>query len=279
MSALFKCFFIVRGALALTGTANPFGPITNPQVHARGSQALLLNTCSSSPSQKWTVNGGNIGVIGPSPNAQNNCLCAPVSGASGPLTLEGCEGGPPLHAFEVGFNFSGGLIAAIPWYPNNKPPSSGLCVTAVAAKAAPQLQPCTAGAANQLWAYDAGSRLATADGALCFEAAAPPPPLVSTVFGSAMVFQRGQSVDIWGSATPGGVVSVTLSGFAPVTATAAANGTWAVSLPPQPAGTGYNITIVDVGSGATQELTDVAFGDVYWCSGQSVRVLFCSALG
>lgn len=215
------------------------------------------------------MNNGNIGVITPDPNPSSNCLCAPTTGNSGPLTLEQCEGaGSPRHPFEVGFNYSGeSSPAPIPWAPDDKPPASGLCVTAFAAKAAPQLQPCS-GKASQQWRY-AGGRLATADGALCFVAAAPPPPLVSSVFGSSQVFQRGASVNIWGTATPGGVVSVTLSGFAPVTATAAANGTWAVSLPPQPASAGFNITVCDESSGVTQTLTDVAFGDVYWCSGQS----------
>jgi hypothetical protein len=228
--------------------------------------ALTLAPCSASPAQRFQVNSGSIGVITPTPNPQSVCLCAPTTGAAGPLSLQRCEGGPPLHAFEVGFNFSGAAVAPIPWLPNNAQPASGLCATAAGANAPPQLQRCS-GAANQMWRLDASSRLGTADGALCFEVAQPPAPLASTVFGSSMVFQRGASIDIWGAATPGGLVTVALSGQAPVAVRAAANGTWSVSLPPQSAGSGFNLTITDMSSGKTQLLTDVAFGDVFWCSG------------
>ena len=239
------------------------------------SPSLLMLPCSSSPLQQWTVDGGRIGVIAPLDNSGDSCLCAPTSGASGPLSLQQCEGaGAPLHRFEVGFNFSGAAVAPIPWLPDNAAPASGLCVTAAAPQAAPQLQPCT-GAAAQTWQL-AGARLSTADGALCLAQGVPPLPLVSSVFGSEQVFQRGASVDLWGAASPGGQVRVTLSGFAPVQVTAAANGSWAASLPPMPAGTGFNITVQDLSSGGMQVLTDVAFGDVVWCSGQ-VRGWKCPA--
>ncbi len=263
-------------AYASASSSSVFGDIAVTRVGA--SQSLFVDVCGSSPSQQWEVDGGKIGVITPLNNDQDNCLCAPTSGGSGLLSLQQCQGaGAPFHPFEVGFNFSGDAPAApIPWLPDNKAPSSGLCVTATVAKAAPQLQPCSAGAAAQSWKLDGSARLSLADGSLCLAYGAAPLPLVSTVFGSEQVFQRGASVDLWGTATPGGVVRVTLSGFAPVQATAAANGSWAVSLPPMKAGTGYNITVLDLSTGNTQVLTDVAFGDVLWCSGQvrySCRVL------
>ena len=240
------------------------------QLTLRGApQSLFLDSCNSnSSSQLWSVDGGHIGVIAPLQNEQSNCLCAPSSGGSGPLSLQQCEGeGSPLHPFEVGFNFSGSTVSPIPWFPDDKAPSSGLCVTGTAPKTAPQLQPCS-GAATQLWKYQ-NSLLSTADDSLCFTYGLPPPPLVSTVFGSEMVFQRNANVDLWGVATPGGVVRVTLSGFAPVQTGVSLNGSWAVSLPPMPASTGYNITVLDLESGSMQVLVDVAFGDVIWCSGQS----------
>lgn len=45
-------------------------------------------------------------------------------------------------------------------------------------------------------------------------------------------------------------------------------GMWQIDLPPQPAGDGYTLTITD-GSTTIIQLVDVAFGDVYLCSGQS----------
>ena len=94
------------GALALSPP--PFDALIIPD-GAAGAHTLLLTACSAT-AQKWTVNGGAIGVIAPSPNSDSNCLCAPATGASGPLTVEKCEGsGAPLHPFEVGFNFSGAV--------------------------------------------------------------------------------------------------------------------------------------------------------------------------
>lgn len=44
-------------------------------------------------------------------------------------------------------------------------------------------------------------------------------------------------------------------------------GGWSVELAPQPAGTDHSITVTDGAS--TLQLVDIAFGDVYICTGQS----------
>ena len=64
---------------------------------------------------------------------------------------------------------------------------------------------------------------------------------------------------------------MTLSGGHPavLSAPAAGNGSWTATLPAMEAGTGFTVTVTDLVSGATMVLTDVAFGDVLWCGGQS----------
>ena len=240
---------------------------------AQAQQALLLAPCNSTSSaQAFSINGGGIGVIAPRPNSLDVCLCAPPSGGAGALSLQTCEGGPPLHALETGFTFTGAALAPIPWLPDARAPASGLCVTAAAAGSAPQLAACAPAGqpppAAQLWRYTAAGQLqgtAAGGAAVCLEAAPappPPPPLLSSVFGSGMVLQRGEEAALWGAAAPGAVVTVTLSGRPPLqSAPAGADGRWAVALPAAPAGTGFNLT-VDDGSGHSVTLTDVAFGDV-----------------
>jgi hypothetical protein len=102
----------------------------------------------------------------------------------------------------------------------------------------------------------------------------PPPPLpafrFATVYSDHMVLQRAPSqASIWGYATPGASVSVkagAASAAAPVTA--AADGIWRVSLPPQPASTSAVVLSASSG-GKTISVVDVLFGDVWVCSGQS----------
>ena len=97
------------------------------------------------------------------------------------------------------------------------------------------------------------------------------PKLLAQFFDSHMVLARS-GAQIWGdAAAPGDAVTVTVAGAGvPFVgkATASSTGSWAVSLGPQPAATGAIVT-VRTASGGKQTLTDVAFGDVYLCSGQS----------
>ncbi len=100
----------------------------------------------------------------------------------------------------------------------------------------------------------------------------PPPPtakLLPSFFDDNMVLQRAPaSAVLYGfSATPGETVTVELMGGKSWTSTVAANGSWTVALDPQPATTGVTITVT--ASTKARTLKNVAFGDVFLCSGQS----------
>ena len=84
---------------------------------------------------------------------------------------------------------------------------------------------------------------------------------------SNMVLQRGpQSARLWGWAAAGSTVSVSLdsTGYKVL---AQADGSWTVDFPPQQASTNRSVLIE--GDGESVQLLNVAFGDVYICSGQS----------
>jgi len=91
---------------------------------------------------------------------------------------------------------------------------------------------------------------------------------ISNALGSHMVLQRSPlRANIWGWTTPGATVTVVFKAKQ-YQATAAASGLWSVLLEPTIAGGPYTITATST-SGASASLTDVLFGDVYVCSGQS----------
>jgi sialate O-acetylesterase len=101
--------------------------------------------------------------------------------------------------------------------------------------------------------------------------------LLPYFFDSNMVLQRGPAkAAVWGdTAAPGDEVTVSLSSGddtdavgGPWKATAASNGSWAVAIDPQTAGSGFTLT-VSTKSGRKQVLNNLAFGDVVLCSGQS----------
>lgn len=86
------------------------------------------------------------------------------------------------------------------------------------------------------------------------------------LFQSGMVMQRGTEVPVWGWADAGERVSVQFKKKV-FTTTADAAGRWELKLPAQKAGGPYTLLIK---AGEQQvELTDVLFGDVWLCSGQS----------
>lgn len=90
-----------------------------------------------------------------------------------------------------------------------------------------------------------------------------------TIFHSSMVLQHSQPTAFWGFAWPGQRVSVALSGVAPIVATAdPANGRFDVALPPQPPSLTPR-TLAVTANTQKLTLTDVVFGSVYVCSGQS----------
>ena len=107
----------------------------------------------------------------------------------------------------------------------------------------------------------------------------------SSVFSDSMVLQRApQQASVYGTATPGASITVTLASSAGFTFTSppttvvtssdsSIHGSWKVLLPARPAGMGYNLTAVCAGctnsTSAPAYLEDVVYGDVYVCSGQS----------
>ena len=83
-----------------------------------------------------------------------------------------------------------------------------------------------------------------------------------------MVLQRApQQARVWGTAAAASVVRVALDSAAPIAAIASAAGDWLVTLAPHAASVNRTLTIE--GDGERVVLSNVAFGDVYLCSGQS----------
>jgi sialate O-acetylesterase len=88
------------------------------------------------------------------------------------------------------------------------------------------------------------------------------PPIIR----SGMVVQRDLPIPLWGSASPGSLVTARLGGFRD-TNTASTSGGWEITLPAMQEGGPYVLTIV---SGSdTLAYTDVYVGDVWLASGQS----------
>ncbi|XP_054469024.1 sialate O-acetylesterase [Anoplopoma fimbria] len=92
----------------------------------------------------------------------------------------------------------------------------------------------------------------------------------ASYYGDHMVLQKSpESAVLWGYGPEGTQVTITLSGpskqkTSPVTVT---KGIWRVTLDPVEAGGPYNVTAANQSSTAT--LTDVLFGDIWLCGGQS----------
>eukprot|EP00043_Microstomoeca_roanoka_P000473 m.27831 g.27831 ORF g.27831 m.27831 type:complete len:504 (+) comp10338_c0_seq2:59-1570(+) len=90
-----------------------------------------------------------------------------------------------------------------------------------------------------------------------------------TVIDSNMVLQRSPyNARVWGFGTAGEKVTVTVVGETPVTNTTTSDGMWEVNLPPHSEGSGFTLKISS-STGQTITLTNIAFGDVFLCSGQS----------
>jgi sialate O-acetylesterase len=88
---------------------------------------------------------------------------------------------------------------------------------------------------------------------------------VASIFQSHMVLQREMKIPIWGKATAGEKITVTLDGKSAETV-AKENGTWRVNLPEMKAGGPFT---VEVKGTNTITFEDVLIGEVWLCSGQS----------
>lgn len=95
---------------------------------------------------------------------------------------------------------------------------------------------------------------------------------LSKTFGSHMVLQVPTPV-LFGFDTPGAAVNVTLDGGAVLaTSIAGADGVWRLTLPPQVYGGPHSLSVASTSGGAAV-LSDVFFGEVFLCGGQSVRAM------
>jgi sialate O-acetylesterase len=97
-------------------------------------------------------------------------------------------------------------------------------------------------------------------------AAAEAAPVLNPIFSDHGVLQRGRPISVWGHASPGERVSVTL-GSAAASATADRAGAWRVALPAMEAGGPYVLTAAAASGRAAA--SDMLIGDVWLCSGQS----------
>lgn len=89
---------------------------------------------------------------------------------------------------------------------------------------------------------------------------------LSSIFTDHMVLQRDRAIPIWGTANPGTVIRVQLSGKTRE-ATADQDGRWRVDLGPLPAGGPLEMRVWS--DGAVINLTDILIGEVWVASGQS----------
>ncbi len=95
--------------------------------------------------------------------------------------------------------------------------------------------------------------------------------LLAGVFQDHMVVQRDRPIEIWGQATAGSQVDVTLGGQS-ASVIAGSDGTWRARLPAMPVG-GPHQLVASARGGARRVVEDVLVGDVWLCSGQSNMVL------
>lgn len=89
---------------------------------------------------------------------------------------------------------------------------------------------------------------------------------LAAIFTNNMVLQRDTEVPIWGWGATNTTIQVTFD-EKQYKATTDKDGKWMVKLPATPTGETYTITVA--GNGASIELKNIVFGDVWVCSGQS----------
>ena len=89
---------------------------------------------------------------------------------------------------------------------------------------------------------------------------------LAAIFSDHVVLQRDRPLPVWGWASPGEKVTVSL-GAQKADATADATGRWMVKLAPQPVS--KSALTLSVAGTNTLEVKDVLLGDVWLCSGQS----------
>ncbi|XP_026143438.1 sialate O-acetylesterase isoform X2 [Carassius auratus] len=93
----------------------------------------------------------------------------------------------------------------------------------------------------------------------------------SSYYGNHMVLQRAPAkAVVWGFGKNGAKVVLSLSGFQEEFSTTVINGIWRTTLKPvEASGRPYNLTASQNITNSSITLTDVLFGDIWLCSGQS----------
>jgi sialate O-acetylesterase len=91
-------------------------------------------------------------------------------------------------------------------------------------------------------------------------------PALNPIFSDHGVLQRGRPISVWGTASPGEQVNVSL-GSASASATADRAGAWHLRLPAMQAGGPYRLTASSASGRVVAN--DLLVGDVWLCSGQS----------
>jgi sialate O-acetylesterase len=106
---------------------------------------------------------------------------------------------------------------------------------------------------------------------LLLAVAAAAPIRLSRTLGDHMVLQRDATSPpalVWGFGDAGVTVSTTFNGKTLGPASVGSDGVWRQALPPTPAGGPYALSFT-ASDGSTASLSDVLFGDVFLCGGQS----------
>ena len=112
-----------------------------------------------------------------------------------------------------------------------------------------------------------GLRSFQAFAACAFPATLEAAPTLNPLFSDHAVLQRDRPISVWGSASAGERVTVSL-GAASRAVRADRNGAWRVELPPMAAGGPYRLAVTDA-EGVGDAAEDLLIGDVWLCSGQS----------
>jgi type II secretory pathway pseudopilin PulG len=201
------------------------------------------------------------------------CVTAPFLSASGVLILADCSSASNAsQSWTIGVGAAAGTIRLTgngtdEWCLNVAGGSTS-AYTPVVLYACSSPPP-----ANEVFAFNATSASLAPTGqsyaglGLCVDAGTPPPPpFLSSVFGSHMVLQRDWAITVWGFAPPGTTVRATFNG-GDYAGAVDGNGTWRIVLPPTAAGGPYSINVTGSG-GQAALLEDVLIGDVYMCGGQ-----------
>jgi sialate O-acetylesterase len=94
-------------------------------------------------------------------------------------------------------------------------------------------------------------------------------PLLHPLFSDNAVLQRDRAIPVWGWATPGSTISVGVDGTRSFKTRVAADGRWMVRIGPYKAGGPHTLTVDGSTPGEMATRTNILFGDVWLCSGQS----------